>query len=482
MEDSENCSNVSFVPEPSELRIDDQKGPLGVGFYPRFNALWHLRDLGVASDIASFKVEGWQGVDADSPVRVAMLDTAVAFEHPNLVGAIDLGLMRDFQSDNDGFFVVSPVSEADEISRQWVIDRVEAKTAAVLREMPDSSKEAITKKRTLPTPESVGPAAHGTAVAGLIGARPNRIALRLPIEAGNNAFPGGELKGGTPLPYCGINPFCRIVPVSTSAAPDPAMILAALRYVRLIEARILVIAAAWEDNGRTTEQIGPQPGKDVPGWKEVDAELERLAEDCIILCAAGNSGREALAYPASLSDRIDNLYAVTACKSDGTAVSYTAKPSGAHKTLSTLGGEAPRYDRKTDLIDPWAIREFDPGRTYNLDGTGKPKTDYVPVQRLISLDPPGPVGANPSPYAYTPKALGEHLDIGSLFAEFNGTSAAVAIAAGLISLVLQSTKTGDNKVSKPDQASSLEANWLNLAGAKTRFAQTGQSPDRGNSP
>jgi Subtilase family len=481
MENKETSCNAAFVPQPSTLQIDGLLGPLGVGFYPRFNALWHLKDLGIASNIAAFTVEGWQDIDPERPIRVAMLDTAVAWEHPNLESAVDLGLMRDFQSDNDGLFVVPPVSKADKTSRRWVIDRVEAKVAAVLKDMSHGAKAAITGQRTLPTPESVGPAAHGTAVAGLIGARPARINLRLPIETEDNKVPGGKLESGLPLPYSGINPFCRIVPISTTAAPDPAMILAALQYARLIKAQILVIAAAWEDSGRTTEQIGLQPGKHVPEWKDVEAELDRLAEDCIILCAAGNSGKDALAYPASLSNRVPKLYAVTACKSDGTPVSYTAKPSNVYKTLSTLGGEAPRYDRARDLVDPWAIRDFDPGRTYERDGTGQLKTEYVPVERLISLDPPGPVGANPSPYAYTPRAGGEHLEIGSLFAEFNGTSAAVAIAAGLISLVMQSEKTGENKQSKPGQGSAAEETWFNLTEAKTKF-DPGEGADRGQSP
>lgn len=461
MPNGKNTEDPAYVPQRSHLRITEKEGAVGVGFYPSFQALWHLKALGVANAIETFQSDAWERVDQDAPVRIAIIDTAVAWEHPNLVGAIDLGRMRDFQSSNAGAFVVPPRSDEDRKSRRALVEKVRDAKAKVLEDMPEPAQRAIVDQILLPRPESVGPATHGTAVAGLIGARPAEVDVLKPLQAWKTttppALPGVDQ---VPLAYSGINPFCRIVPISTTAAPDPDMILAALQYARLIDARILVIAAAWEDTLRA------QAGGNVfnsggSTWREVEHELDRLGETCIILCAAGNSGTDALAYPASLSNRIAGLYSVTACRDDGTPVSYTAVPGAGFKSLSTLGGEAPRFDCKTDMIDPWAIRDFDPGR--------QPGSTSVPVERLISLDPPGPTGANPSPYGYTPNAGDKHLEVGSLYAEFTGTSAAVAIAAGLISLALQQKRSdqGSNKVAL--QAAPSASGLFDLPSAKTRF-------------
>lgn len=82
---------------------------------------------------------------------------------------------------------------------------------------------------------------------------------------------------------------------------------------------------------------------------------------------------------------------------------------------------------------------------------------------------PRPTGANPSPYRYTPNADAKHLEVGSLYAEFTGTSAAAAIAAGLISLALQQKKSDQvvNKVAL--QAASPTSDLFDLQVAKNRF-------------
>ncbi|MEI5682071.1 hypothetical protein G6N74_25710 [Mesorhizobium sp. CGMCC 1.15528] len=58
--------------------------------------------------------------------------------------------------------------------------------------------------------------AHGTAIAGLIGARPVS-AQGLPVESPN--------KVSINLPFAGVDPFCRIVPISTNFDPDPEQLI-----------------------------------------------------------------------------------------------------------------------------------------------------------------------------------------------------------------------------------------------------------------
>ena len=69
----------------------------GKGFYPAFHGLWHLQTLGVIDDLSDFAVNNrWSDLKTRNPILVALIDTPVAYDHPNLKGANDLSLMRDF--------------------------------------------------------------------------------------------------------------------------------------------------------------------------------------------------------------------------------------------------------------------------------------------------------------------------------------------------------------------------------------------------
>ena len=384
----------------------------GKGFYPEFHALWHLEALGVIDDLTTFESCWWKAAskkiaDGEKRVRVVVMDTTVDWAHPNLQGVIDEKAMRDFSGSNQGVKLVRPTDAC-----------------------------AAQDETIMTGPTIYG--AHGTAVAGLIGARPATVNLQIPERIGLDALPTAPNKDGTrciTLPYAGINPFCTIIPVSLTAAPDPDMVYAALEYVAGLDAQIIVVAAAWDDTDRADknkQSFDPKEGK----WSDVNCLLAAICRDSIVICAAGNAGSDARAYPASLADKIDNLIAVTACDKDGTLLSYAYHPTkGAEGVIATLSTQSERYDNETVLLDPFAA--VDPYLK-------RPEGDKnFPKQRIITLDPRGPRGYNPSVYSYTPPSNGPHLEIGSLYAEFSGTSAATAIAAGLISLAMQSK--GKNK-------------------------------------
>lgn len=450
-----------FVFDDSILQLDANGHPMGTGFYPSFPALWHLEVLGVA-DTSSFASNAWSAAEtaakANGAVRVAIIDTPIAWKHPNLKGAIDLGLMRDFSISNAGAFIVRDLKESpeDESSRQELAKSLaedDTKEAlAILAEIKEIANSAGLKG--LPHEPAIFNA-HGTALAGLVGARPATAPVVQRTDYGKSAQPLAESE--ISLPYAGINPFCRIVPISTTPAPDPDMVFAALRYARLIDADIVIVADSWDKErmGRSvsgTQAIDDKAYADGKSWADVEDELALLCKKAVVLCAAGNSGETALAYPASIAGnkKFQNLWAVTAGSEDGKELSYSAKPNDPAKTLIALSTEAPRFDRIVDLIDPWAIAAPDPGR---------PKAkQHVPARRIISLDAPGPVGYNPSPYRYTPPAKGPHLEVGSLFTEFSGTSAATAVAAGLISLAIQTKgnlPAENNVIERPETKSDL---------------------------
>lgn len=379
----------------------------GVGFYPEFHALWHLKELGVLEDLTTFRSPAWEAAESNSPIRIVVLDTPVDWEHPNLKGVISTSEMRDFSSKNTG------------------------------SEIPAD----MTRESPAPGPTVYG--AHGTAVAGLIGARPATPLLEMPYRAdARDGEPEARLKT-VHLPYIGINPFCQIIPVSMSAAPDPDMVGAALEYIGRLDppAHIVVVAAAWDDATRATsdkQSFDEKEGK----WSDVEAKLRALCDVSIVLCAAGNSGPGEMAYPACLAGQIDRLIAVTACDPEGNVLTYAFDPKDRPGVIRTLSSQGTRYDRDGEMLDPWVA--VDP---YLKRPAGS--ADF-PVRRIISLDPRGPLGYNPSAYRYTPPTDGPHLEIASLYAEFSGSSASTAIAAGLISLALQSGKHKNANALKTD--------------------------------
>lgn len=398
----------------------DGKQPLGKGFRPAFDALWHLKALGVVDDLGTCSGP-WIMPKKGTEVRVAVIDTPVAYEHPNLVGAIDLARMRDFSIHDNGVFVVpTDKGPIKKVREDMLLDLPawegsKAAKLAIKRETKGKDDRPYCRPRTF--------GAHGTAIAGMIGARPAVAKLRQPERVGENAKPseGKDIA----LPYAGVNPFCRIVPITTSASPDPEMVLAALAYARLIKPDIVVIAAAWEDKRHRKAR-----------WKKVDAALMALCKESVVLCAAGNSGDVDLAYPACLSVEPDGPIAVTACDAKGNPLDYAPDKKAKGRVLRVISTWAEAYSDAGVIYDPWEAVDpmvVQPGD----DPVMKGKVTKLPAEVLISLDVPGPYGYNPSPYRYRPTGDHPHFDIGSLYCHFSGTSAATALAAGLIGLAIQ---------------------------------------------
>jgi subtilisin family serine protease len=434
--------------------VPDFQHLMGKGFRQAFHALWHLKVLGVVDELSTFGSEAWS--EATGPVpRIAVIDTPVAYTHPNLVGAVDLARMRDFSVYDEGIFTVPEVRPSGkvghggfkvpdlnddelklrkELRAKIIIDRSKLQdmaAEAMLREIGDGT-DPPTDTRPQATPRFFG--AHGTAMAGLIGGRPAEAKCVAANWSKETQAMESDLLP-TPLPYAGINPFCSIVPISTSAAPEPAMVLGALTYASFIEADIIVIAAAWED----TAEYKRNPS----AWGEVDAAIANILTQTlpsgkkpIVICAAGNSGKIALAYPACLS-KAGGVLAVTAQNAEGQTLGYAPEVDTNLNMISVLSSSAVQYDEGALVFDPWQSEDDAEMPAKDDPALKADMKKALPLEGLISLDVPGPFGYNPSPYAYTPPAVGPHLEIGSLYCHFSGTSAATAVAAGLLSLALQ---------------------------------------------
>lgn len=418
--------------------------PTRVGFRPAFHALWHLKELGVVVDLKDFEsTKTWDEAQKADATKVAIIDTPVAYEHPNLVGAIDLALMRDFSATDEGAFVVRKLEETDDKNaRRGLAKKIGARYGKlgekIKKEIDDldntSEPDPFARERV----QVFG--AHGTAVAGLIGARPASVNLLRPALI-NDEIKGPEIED-LELPYCGVDPFCRITPISVSAAPNPHMLLGAINYAILIEPDVVVVADSWD-----------RPvGEHVPHiWEEVEIAFKELCAVSMVFCAAGNEPIESLVYPASLSNLRPGPWAVGACTSTGDDLTYSplsdAIKGHGYRMIRTLSSESSRYDRDVKKLDPWEDEDED------LKYPPEIFDECFPPADIITTDVPGQAGYNPSAYDYTPMASDKiypkapsgacgkpnealHYEIASLFCRFSGTSAATAIAAGLISLAL----------------------------------------------
>ncbi|MDX8355561.1 S8 family serine peptidase [Cognatiyoonia sp. IB215182] len=459
--------------------------PSGTGFRPAFHSLWHLKELGVVGDLENYVSAAWDEAKAYTddakhpPMRVVIIDTPVDYNHPNLKDTINKSLMRDFSRFDLGAFAVldTRVVPHNDVERENIELAVEAidpdLSAAIASERTwiDANKH---NNELLKMSELQVFGAHGTAVAGLIGARPTTINLREPAffhGREDGFYDKSVIRQCVELPYTGMNPFCEIVPISVSASPRPEMLINAIQYARAVSPAVVVIADSWER---------PQDWRGTI-WEDLEQAFLSLCEGSLVFCAAGNEDLEKLVYPASLSSKTQGPWAVGACEryytdtevivndlsyspDFETAIGLKQTSDGQDMSqwmIRTLSTELPRFDTSEQKIDPWEAIDKE---------LGSPKaTGLYPPRDIIATDLPGRFGYNPASYEYVPSPEGEHYEIASLFCRFAGTSASAAIAGGLASLIPPEKLNLSRPAREPDDVSGDLAKMLDLGLAYRLF-------------
>lgn len=332
-------------------------------------------------------------------------------------------------------------------------------------------------------------------MAGLIGARPKGerdvefvIPSRIPLFEPDGTpieLPAARLSAGPSLPYIGVDPFCEIVPISTSFDPDPEQLILTLLYAWLIRADIIVLARDFPDplrsaiTGRRTPEghVLPVEREDLLraypcALTEHELELWDALHDLVleisrtvpVVCAAGNGYDNSMIYPASLAAAPVSEAEARKGKGNGIiAVGARAatRQRAAYSTTSTQSGQisiyAPSGDgerldigmQRRDTLDP-DYRPYDQADSYvkklNVEYTGASTTPHVidastySTQPVISTDVPGAAGYNSSPFPYPTNPHGAIFDYRSYYCDFSGTSAACAITAGMLSLAYSAGK------------------------------------------
>lgn len=467
--------------------------PVRVGSYPSYHALWHLERMKIVDDLVSFRSAPWRlaancldkiGDCKTTPTRVALIDTQVEHTHPNLRDAVDQVLMLDLTAGPLGYHTVKfdclgTTLQADRIAlmQKAASAAPHATTDLTKRLFEHIGSQDAGRKGVDEKPAS----AHGTAMAGLIGARPASAMAHRPGSLSPELKPAGTIP--VELPYIGVDPFCEIVPIVTNTAPDPIQTKLALAYAELIEADIIVFSATLSDPTKRVTGYGdlhdpsgntgtsdPEPGHttvvdsakgllqdagakiaDVPSellpeWEDLERQFVDLSMRIPILCAAGNSDDGLLSYPARLWTKENGIVAVGARTSWNLRASYSAGDrDGMQVTVFSYSGDSEELDRGTDgknsiRLDPYAAA-FGPDaikflEIYDVTETNNNKA----VEDLISTDLPGPGGYNPSDIMKDKANSDAIYDIPSYYCRFSGTSGATAVLAGLLSLMAAAGK------------------------------------------
>ncbi|WP_324754098.1 S8 family serine peptidase [Roseovarius sp. Pro17] len=450
-----------------EIESDTARGR---GDYTAFHALWHLAEIGVVTDLKSFASEAWdlaaERLDGEGQrsTRVALIDTSVAAGHPNLADAINARFALDLFSSRMGVPGARDAYEGilGDDNRTLPEDFPDG-AAQLWADLQDHLKSGPSEAHASPVRAANAPnfSAHGTAMAGLIGARPvacettavAQVRVFDPTTGTYSELPMGQ---SVAFAYSGVDPFCEIVPISTNFDPEPEQLILALLYAALIDADVIVLARDFPAPASLAPGVEHSPealsralGVDVAAheierWTVLEELTIALSKRVPIVCAAGNGAQQRILYPGSLAADGNGIISVGARTAAGQSASYS--PVSDHVTVYAPSGDGERLDDKMQRLDVQSagFNPNDHSQFYrgNLGSFGDPSNvaDVGPgthaPQDLISTDVPGRAGYNSSPNAQVFGRDGAILDYRSAYCRFSGTSGAVALTGGLLSLAL----------------------------------------------
>ncbi|MBB97628.1 MAG: hypothetical protein CML68_23890 [Rhodobacteraceae bacterium] len=471
------------------------KIPRRLGYYPRYHGLWHLQASGL--DIQSVigsgqEVPAWAAARARladpeaKPTRIVLIDTPVAKDHPNLAGALAQTTPIDITTDAPELSKLAFITVTAD--KQALIDEVATALADKAGNTPDDPTKGdhpiMLRNTSLRNFSS-----HGTAMAGIIAGRPVTAALfarpettagdllaqfeqevppaPLPttavpasdpaaegVDLGPDGLKSTKVKGGATLigldlPYSGADPTAEIVSIGFTALSRPHEFLTALEIAAKLSPDLIVMSVGLEVPVALTS-TDPDDRDPTDGfthgdlWVPFKARMIEISQSVPILCAAGNQAHK-VSFPASLAEDTNGIISVGAITSADELAAYSPDDG---VTIFAYSGDSTVYNRDIHRLDPF---EPEVGRPSGVDGLDDedeaPVTGPAAQEMILTTDIPGPYGYSLSPYevswvrvtndGVTQDAL---LDFGSNFSAFNGTSAAVSLAAGLLSLAF-STET-----------------------------------------
>ncbi len=463
--------------------------------YPPYDYLWHLDAIGVLETSysaihRSTRVKdtlwGLEGL-SDDPATIALIDTGVA-AHPNLFNrldtdrAIDLGTAKggavyrggrswqDFlaaYSSNDAMPEGRPRREPrGTLAGFEDRDEIEAllgraglgagwdKHDLLVELMTERTRGGVAL-RDLSIQDQRYPT-HGTSAAGLVVGTPIVTDQKKPHPAY--------------LPYFGIDPWSRVLPIATSFEPEPLQLTFALLYAFQQDVDVILMPRGADNPSRAPRTdprenaAGTRYDELDPYWDLFDEVFVSVSRHIPIVCAAGNEGDDRMIYPAVLAHETGNngIIAVGAVSAAGRRSGYGSYGPGLTLVAPSSDGEV--YSRHQMRIDSFAREARSHEWTIHAELEGA----YVPHahQAILTTDIVGPRG-----YTDDVAPVGG-TDVGADFALFGGTSAASSIVAGVVALMRRA---------HPDNGwSGTAVKEILMATANGRIGDTPLTPDISN--
>jgi subtilisin family serine protease len=456
----------------------------------KYDALWHLDKIGLNLQ----ELKKIEQIQKDESIKIALFDTSVAIDHPCLANCIDLEHTIDFIVHKNGHRPYKKnklnMESINQKIANFLSDFSEDQITLFEEELGLGKKittntseqnfslfdnhaldEKYSKKNESSSTEHFENqqfSAHGTAIAGILAGRPAKI--KNP-KAVSNSDDETEFV----LPFRGVNPFCKLVPVMTSFDPDPAQFILALLYAEAIDVNLIVIPRdfpnPWLDKPPVSQKaelvkISPKDAKNLfperiklnnsALWDLLTDVLIKISKTKPIVCSAGNSGDANVIYPACLAALKDNnIISVGAVDHLDRDASYSIKPTDNVDmvTMCAYSNNIPIYNSEQTIIDA-----FDDNLEEQKELLGKDFNEPEILRSILSTDVPGPFGYNGSHQSYEYLTKPENFkykafnpnklqfDPSSYFCRFGGTSAAVAITGGIISLAMTTNTDEPNKI------------------------------------
>lgn len=479
----------------------------GLELYDWYHYLWHLiaiRAIKVTSGAATpgeyeIEVDAWPtGPVPGTGETIAMIDTGVNDRHPNLEDRIITDDWVDFAAHPFGATFesapatvpappnqLSVANSTQHIQRgletpqtaslisgatwSWAATKLDAAENPLLEKLRGGRgviHHTIHRSRQRYT-------SHGTACAGLMVGTPP-LASATGIADAPSSFGSGD----GPVPYWGVAPGAKLLPITVSAEPTAQQLIFALLYARdhslSANGTVSVIHFPREASDPGLAHKYPKGVQEnryesdpdgLLAWQIFGKLFVAVSDEIPIVCAAGNDGYSHLIYPASKATDNNGIISVGALTYKARRSSYSnycKEGSECSVTIAAPSNDAEMYTRHQVRLDNEAPHWRNHNNTVHTAQNPSIEVEYSP-QALVTTDVPGPHGYADGMLTGLSTEEREDADSAALYAMFGGTSGASAIVAGAIALfqAKQRDATGD-----PDTGGEVKQK-LKLSGDNT---------------
>ena len=287
--------------------------------YEPYYYLWHLVAIGILEvetpqggrGCPIIKRAIWNHPDLQNgrDVKVALIDMGVARCHPNLEDKSETNTQIDWEHALDlashrygARYTDVPTSRHIEERKEFLsgISTTLGSPNTEEQKILISLKDGKGVERYVSAYDQRY-ATHGTACAGLV--------------CGTSYPDDQHGHQGNPIIYYGVDPYSKIVPITTSISPDPEQLIAAFLYAHSLGVDVILFPRDAADPVNTpqysrldkNEKMRHEESTSTKrAWALFRKIFIAVSKEIPIVCAAGNDARSSLIYPASLAEEAAN--------------------------------------------------------------------------------------------------------------------------------------------------------------------------------